>query len=104
MNLKDNYLGLCLSLLFAPSSHLPIVVSPLSLSHLVSLFHLLVSPIGCGVLTLVAALLLSCHFEVAPIPTQQAVARSSGGWCWVTFVVSSSSRYLKKVSNKNMKR
>jgi hypothetical protein len=78
MNMKENYLGLCLSLLFTPLSHLPIIVFPLSLSYLISSFQLLISPIGCGALTLVAVLPLSCHFGVAPIPTRRAVARSGG--------------------------
>ena len=60
------------------------------------------SPRCCVVIQfgLMAALPSSRCLGVAPVTTPRAAARSGGGGCWVTFVVSSSSRYLKKFSNK----
>ena len=60
------------------------------------------SPRCCVVVQfgLMAALPSSCCLGVAPVTTPRAAACSGGGGCWVTFVISSFSRYLKKFSNK----
>ena len=41
---------------------------------------------------------------VHPWSTLRAVAHSSGGGCWVAFIINSSSIYLKRFRNKNIKR
>ena len=47
----------------------------------------------------------NCHpLIVHPWRTLRAVAHSGGGGCWVAFIINSSSIYLKRFRNKNMKR
>ena len=45
-----------------------------------------------------------CPLVVHPWSTLRAVAHSGGGGCWVAFVINSSSIYLKRFKNKNIKR